>query len=275
MIALADCIERAYILAYQENTYRLEKALREEGFTVLVRRPEYSQEEFKYSRVSKCLIGHKMIWEECRGKEGLFLIMEADFVPVRGMGRLPLPFDIRNKKSAFGHIYSSAQRIYELDNKKFARGHSSTMFAYVIGSEAAEVLIGFALNEFKKNDPTSYFPWDIYIRMYAQANGIFTYLPYRSYGEHGGFPNPEHKKAGINPIHRADVLYGRLHYLPLYARGSNTEYFLCRIKAKLRAAIRLLAGRYIELATIKNKNISIQEKIRMISFGITRLLTIY
>jgi hypothetical protein len=275
MVKLIECIERVYILAYKEDTSLIEKAMIKEEFSVEVMRPQYSVEELKYSSASKCLIGHKKIWEECLFKKGLYMVLEADFVPVKGIGQLPLPFDLRKKKKAFGHLYSCAQRIYELDKNKFARGHSSTAVAYVLGAEAAKVLINFVHHEFEKNDPKTYFPWDIYMRMYAQEHGILTYIPFRSYGEHGGIPNPEHKKSGINPVHRADALFGSLYFLPLYAKGSHAIFILCRVIAKLRAVARLITGRYIETAILKNQNISIQEKIRMINFGITRVLTLY
>ena len=111
--------------------------------------------------------------------------------------------------------------------------------------------------------------------MFAQKRGVNTYIPFRSYGEHGGTPNWEHREAGINPTHRADVLWGRLHFLPLYAKGSIIVYLICRARAKIRAILRLLSGRFVEFPLLLNSSIPINQKIRLVLFGIRRLVSIW
>ena len=272
---LAGCIERAYVVAYQEDTSLLEKALEEEGFSVRMIRASYSEEELTYSRTFRCLLGHRSAWARCAGREGLSMVVEADFVPVKGMGRLPLPFDIEKKNEAWGWLYTGGARIYELDEKNFARGHSATPVATVLGPTAARVLVDFADEEFEIHGPRKYTLWDTYVRMYAQKRGIMSYMPYRCYGEHGGIPNPEHAIAGTNPVHRAGVLWRPLHFLPMYARKSYSRFVFFRALAKLKGIAQLLTGRYVELAILRNNRIKSKDKIRMLAYGAIRLCSIY
>ncbi len=273
---IVDCIKKVFIVAYKEDTSSLETALKKEGFrSIFVIRPSYTQTELEYSRTSRCLLNHKNAWTKFCKNDGLFMVLEADFVPVIGMGQLPLVFDINQKEIACGWLYSGGPRLYELYPNNYGRGHSAGTVAMIMGAKTARVLINFADEEFIKHDPRKHTLWDTYIRMYAQKYGIMSFMPYRSYGEHGGTPNPEHAAAGINPIHRADVLWGPLHFLPLYAKGSSIKFSYHRVVAKMRGVARLLVGRYIELALLKNSNISIRKKINMIVYSVKRLISIY
>jgi hypothetical protein len=273
---IVDCIKKVFIVAYKEDTSLLEAALKKEGFlSISVIRPSYTQTELEYSRTSRCLLNHKNAWMECCKNDGLFMILEADFVPVIGIGQLPLMFDFNKKESSWGWLYTGGARLYELDKNNYGRGHSACPVATIMGQNTARVLIDFVNNEFEKHNPREYTLWDTYIRMYAQKYGIMSFIAYRNYGEHGGIPNPEHAAEYINPIHRAEVLWGPLHFLPLYAKGSAIKFILCRIVAKMRGVARLLVGRYIELALLKNSDISSKKKIIMIFYGVKRLISLY
>ncbi len=273
---IIDCITKVFIIAYKEDTSLLEVALKKERFlSISVIRPLYTQTELEYSRMSRCLLNHKNAWTKCCENDGLSMVLEADFVPVIGMGQLPLMFDFNKRESAWGWLYTGGARLYELDKNNYGRGHSACPVATIMGSKAARVLIDFVDNEFVKHDPREYTIWDTYIRMYAQKYGIMSYLSYRNYGEHGGIPNMEHSAAGIKPTHRADVLWGPLHFLPLYAKGSVIQFIFSRIVAKMRGVARLLVGRYIELALLKESDISSRNKIIMIFYGVKRLISLY
>ena len=197
--------------------------------------------------------------------------MEADFVPSIGFGSQVVPFSEDKIGSAWGWLYSCAQRAYQFDGR-FIRGHSGTMVAYIIDSEAAAKVEGFVEHEFTQHPPQGYSPWDTYIRMYAQKNGVAMYLPFRSYGEHGGIANTEHQTAIKNPNHQADYLIDRLHFLPAYARGSRVRYYKHRFFAYTRAWLRLFALKYVESATLRSKEIDLPYKIRLCSMAAKRLI---
>lgn len=269
---LRNVIKRAFIICYQEDTSLLEKALRAEGFDDIVRVcRDYTTQELTYAKQARCLLGHYDAWQLAQKHDGLSLIVEADFVPCIGFGEQRVPFSKDKVGSAWGWLYSCAQRVYEFDGA-FLRGHSATMVAYVLDAEAANKVDGFLDHEFEQNPPQTYSPWDIYIRMYAQKNGVSMYLVPRSYGEHGGLVNPEHQQLIKNPNHQADILIGKLHFSPNYAKGSQLRYFKFRIFAYLRAWARLFCLRYIEKATLFNSSLSWGYRARLVKLGFIRLI---
>ncbi len=272
---LKEVVEHVYIVAYKEETKELEKSFLKEGFEYTVIRPKYTKEEKKYSPIIRCLLNHTNAWKRCTEHKGLVIVTEADFVPVVGFADLPIPFDIRYKDTTWGWLYACGPVLYELRKKVFARGHSAAPVATLLGSNVARILLDFATIELENHDPHEYSLWDTYIRMYAQKKrGVISYIPFRHYGEHGGMPNPEHKKAGLTSTHRADVLYGRLHFLPDYAQGSKKRFLVIRAYAKLRGIGRVLLGRYLEKPTLR-KTKGIKHKLYLCKYGISRLLSIY
>ena len=273
---MAAVIKRVIIVAYQEDTTELERALTDEGFDpIIVLRRRYSEEETCYSRASRCLLSHHTAWELASRSEGLSMIVEADFVPVKGIRNLPLPYPTSREDHAWGWLYACGQRVYELVDGAYIRGHSATTVAYVIGPQAAKKVMPFLESELTKNDPKNYFPWDIYIRMFAQRAGVSMYLPYRSYGEHGGIPNKEHKVHGITLTHHADVLWGPLHFLPLYAKGSRLRFIAYRLKAKGKAILRTLSGRYLERPTLFNEGLPRAYRATLLRLALTRHLSLF
>ena len=275
---LIDFVERVFIVAYNEDTTQLENALKGEKFETIIIRTEYDAEEEKYSKQSRCLLNHSNAWRQCIEKSGISMVVEADFVPVVGLGQLPMPFDPVEKDNSCAWLYSGSASLWTLTAAGYAIGFSSTNVAILLSSEVAKVLVNFAEEEFIKNDPRDYFPWDTYHWSYLVKNKINPYLPYRSYGEHGGLPNTEHLKAGINPSHQADVLWGKLHFLPLYAGGSNSKYHYIRLKAKFRGFLRLILGKYISLSKLRKRRKEYNQDFPILSmfiFSIKRLINFH
>lgn len=275
---LIDFVNHVFIVVHNEDTSLLENALQYEGFTSTIVKTEYTEVEKKYSKQSRCLLNHSNAWKQCSIRNDFSIIVEADFVPVIGLGQLPMPFDPKEKSNSCAWLYSGSSRLWTLKDNKYPIGFTSTNVAILISSEVAKVLVKFAEEEFNSKDPREYFPWDTYHWSYLVKNKINPYLPYRSYGEHGGLSNPEHSQAGINPAHQADVLWGKLYFLPLYAKGSYLKYSYTRIRAKLRGIARLFLGKYLPVQRLISNNHQKEEKIpkfKMLIFSIKRLLCIY
>lgn len=271
---LAKFIQKVFILRYQEEVAPLVAALRDEGFDQieLVSR-NYTELEQSYARSYRCLMGHCDAWQRAASEPGYSLILEADFVPCRGFGRMKPPIPVNSTGPVWGWLYSSAQRVYQYDGE-FIIGHSGAPVATLINAPAASIVSGFVEEENKYRHPSEYSLWDTYVRTYAAYNGVTTYLPIRSYGEHGGLANPEHRLHKVNPCHQADVLIAPLHFLPPYAKHSRLSYKVIRAKAYLRAWARLFAFRYVEIGTLKNTDFSIKVKLRLMWLGLKRLIPI-
>lgn len=274
MVQINQVVRRAYIVAYREDTAPLERALTEEGFQVFTLRPNYSPVEQTYSQTIRVLINHASAWRACEASGEPALVVEADFVPVKGMGKLPLPFQVTKLNHAWGWLYACGAALWHLDEQAFACGHSAAPVATVMSPETARVLLQFYQHELATIDPLQYSLWDTSIGHFAKANGIHSWLPYRQYGEHGGIPNPEHLQATMicSVTHRADVLYGPLHFLPAYARGSRFRYLYTRIKGKLWGLGRLLTGRYVALTDLRH-SIRVHRMSATLRFVVFRWLT--
>jgi hypothetical protein len=95
--SLVNCIGKTLIIAYKESTELLEKALEQEGLQWEVLRQETKEEYKEFSPSYRCLLNHKRAWEMAAAEGKFTLIVEADFVPVVGLGKLPLPFDPEQK----------------------------------------------------------------------------------------------------------------------------------------------------------------------------------
>jgi hypothetical protein len=273
MNTLRSRIQHVYVVAYQEDTRLLERALQEEGLPFSVLRASYTDEELAYSRTVRCLMNHKSAWSACLQHSGLCMVVEADFVPVVGIADLPLPFDVEKRAHAWGWCYAGGPRLYEFDAKGFARGHAACPVATILGPEPAKVLIEFAEHELRTHDPRAWSGWDCAIQHYALSRGIQSFIPYRNYGEHGGLPNPEHAAHGITPTHQAEALWGKLHFLPMYAKGSKARFLCFRARAKMKGFARILAGRFVEPGLLKA--LPLRLKVKYLSFGVARLISIY
>src|SRR5262249_12902477 len=79
------------IVAHREDTAPLTKALLAEGLTVDEVRGPYTSEQLKFSAIMRCLVNHANAWRIAANRDRPTIIVEADFVPVKGFGDLPAP----------------------------------------------------------------------------------------------------------------------------------------------------------------------------------------
>ena len=267
---LLDCIEKVFIIAYKESTELLEKTLIAEGFNCTVLRQE-DQEEFKNLSPSYlCMINHKQAWEKAMQSEKPSIIVEADFVPVLKFGKLPLPFAANQNDVGICWLYNCAAQLYSVSDLGYAEGFSTSMVAYIIAPQSARYLIDLAEEVVKKIGNKTYSTWDSNIDSFLRARKLKNFIPFRNYGEHGGLPNLEHFQNNLSKTHRADVLYGQLAFLPIYANQDKMKLFYVRFYARLKGIARLLTGRFLRLQVIKGSSVPI----RLVSFAIRRHLSI-
>lgn len=269
---LGDRIGKVLIIAYKEPTDLLEKTLREEKLTPEVVRQAENPAMQDFSPSYRCLLNHRSAWEKALNEAKPTLIVEADFVPVQGFGQLPLPFPGDRQDLGIAWLYTCAPQIYSVSQEGYAEGFSTAMVAYIITNNSAEYLMQLADRIKDEIGPKNYSAWDSGIDAFLRQHNFKNYVPFRNYGEHGGRPNPEHRQNQLSSSHRADVLYGKLAFLPMYA-AENQEGSLkvlgVRLKARLKGIGRLVTGRYIRLPVLKNSSVPG----RLLSFAIRRHLT--
>jgi hypothetical protein len=269
----AVCHE-AIIVAYKEDTSKIEHALTSEGFATKVFRGSYTEVQLLYSANIRCLINHANAWRYIAGQNSLVIVVEADFVPVIGFGQLPLPFRLeltQRSQALFGWLYSSGSILYGFDQHGFPHGHGNTMCAYVLTPEAAKALLCFYANEMNRGNPGEYRAFDTYIGIYMRKQcGILNHIPIYQYGEHGGLTNPEHRRAKLRGWHQADILWNQLHFTPQYARDNQLLFRCVRFRGWTRGVVRLLTLRYFDPWDINAD--SSRSVLSMASFSILRML---
>ena len=240
---LRDLIRRTIIVAYREDTAELERALRAEGLVPEVQRPTYTPEELRYSRTIRCLLNHAAAWRKAAETPGCTLVVEADFVPCRGLAAMPAPFDpARHGPLAWAFLYAGGPRLLDVSDAPFLQGHASCPVALLVSPGVAPHLVAFAERLVRETpDLAAYSQWDTIFQWYIMGSGARCYLPWRHYGEHGGLPNPEHNatsaglvaRLGLAGNHHAECLMGPLAFLPPYAHGSRWRFLRTRAVAKL------------------------------------------
>lgn len=263
---LVDNISRILIIAYKESTSQLEKVFTEAGFKCEVVRQEDKPEYQNFSRSYLCMMNHKRAWEKATQESKPTLIVEADFVPVVEFGKLPLPFHPNQNDVGIAWLYTCASQVYSVSELGYAEGFSTSMVAYIITAKSAQYLIDFAEEIKVKQGGDIYSTWDSEVDSLLRAKKLKNYIPFRNYGEHGGLPNPEHHKHGLSKTHRADILYGKLAFLPLYVTEENL--FLARLKARIKGIGRLVTGRFLRIPVIKGSS----TPRKLISFAVRRHL---
>ncbi|MEG3437078.1 hypothetical protein V0288_08100 [Pannus brasiliensis CCIBt3594] len=271
--SLNASIDLILIIAYQEPTEQLFSCLSNEGFTCEVSRQKHTEEYKDYSPSYRCLLNHREAWKRVIREDKPVLIVEADFVPVKGFGQLPLPFDLDRADTGIAWLYTCAPQIYSVSLQGFATGFSTSAVAYIITPNAARILLQLEERIRQNPGPKIYSTWDSSIEGILRENKLKSYLPFRNYGEHGGLPNLEHYRHHLSKVHRADVLYGELAFLPLYTRGKRNEtlaFFRERIRARLKGIARLFAGKYLRPAMIRRA----RNPDRLLRFAIQRQLTV-
>ena len=90
---LKNRVGNVFVIAYQEPTDALETALSAEGFQHQLLRQSDTAESQTYAAIYRCMLNHQRAWQQAAKATQPSLIVEADFVPVVGMGNLPLPFN--------------------------------------------------------------------------------------------------------------------------------------------------------------------------------------
>ncbi|NET10567.1 MAG: LPS biosynthesis glycosyltransferase [Merismopedia sp. SIO2A8] len=224
-MTLSCNVQQTFIIAHNENTHPLETTLTQEGFAYEVLRQPESTSQLGYSRSYLALLNHCEAWKRASEINGLTLIVEADFVPVRNMGSLPMPVQPTYPSLGVAWLYTCACQLYSVSKEGYAQGFSTSMVAYLVAPMGAIALLNMAEELKQSPGPYAYSAWDSDICKILRWQGFENFIPLRNYGEHGGQPNPEHHQHGLSRTHRADVLYGPLAFTPMYAlpEGNLTE----------------------------------------------------
>jgi hypothetical protein len=216
-------------------------------------------------------MNHRNAWRIASENEGYTLICESDFVPCRGLGEFPIFWPPANPL-AFGYLYQGSPRLLWVSPEGYLRAHVSPTVAYVINARVAGLLLEFFDEETRGRSPRDYLTFEAHLQWWAMGRGAEAYIPARQYGEHGGFPQPEHRAAGVvkRAAHRADNLRGRLAFLPQYTKGDVGAFARARAHARLLGWARLLFGRWV--IRTDAYDLSALDVLRMYIIGFRRLL---
>jgi hypothetical protein len=269
---LVEAIGQTFIIAYQEFTDPLEQCLNQEGLSCRVLRQVHLPQYKNYASAYRCFLNHFEAWKLAAQGTKPTLIVEADFVPVLGMGNLPSPLDPERSDAGLAWLYTCAPQIYSVSAKGYAVGFSTAAVAYMVTPAAAEGLLDFAQHVITHADPTQYITWDSEVEGFLRRQGFQCYVPFRNYGEHGGKPNPEHKRAGLG-THRADILFGSLAFCPFYAKDEPTPpiaLWKTRLGGRIKGVVRLVLGRYLRWKILFTSS----TPFRILSFAVGRQLTL-
>lgn len=270
-LQIADVIGRALIIAYKEQTTLLETVLLKEGLNCEVIRQQHQPEYKNFSPSYLCLLNHLRAWKIAAMETQPTLIVEADFVPVVGFGKLPLPFNPAQINVGMCWLYTCAAQIYSISTEGYAEGFSVSTVAYIVTPQGAEKLIEFAQQLMQSSEPHTYSTWDSQLDSFLRHQQLKNYVPFRNYGEHGGLPNLEHSRHGLSKTHRADVLYSQLHFLPAYASQSYFKFLSVRLQARIKGIARLVAGKFVRLKVLKFARVPA----RLVSFAINRQISLH
>jgi hypothetical protein len=267
-MTLCTEVHETILLAHTENTDRLAQVLTDTGLAPTIQRQGDRPEYAPYANIYRCLLNHHAAWEKAATNPGPTLIMEADFVPVQNMGDLPLPFEASNPKVGLAWLYTCAPQIYSITEQGHADGFSTSLVAYIVTPQSAQVLIDF-LPHITETQGTGYYNFDSDLDKYLRSRQFTNYIPYRNYGEHGGKANPEHRKNGMTGLHRADTLYGPLAFEPDYSLQEST--LNARLNARIRGLGRLATGRYLRPKILRKSS----HPLRLLQFALGRQFTLH
>jgi len=272
-LRLIDWTKQVLIIAYKESTQQLETFLNQSGFACEVLRQQTQPEQENFSRSYRCLLNHRRAWEITSQSNQPSIILEADFVPVLGFGQFPLPFDPEQTNVGISWLYTCAAQVYYVSPKGYAEGFSTSTVGYIVTPKAAGYLIELAAEISEKFGPYNYSTWDSNIDDFLRQRQLKNYIPWRNYGEHGGLPNPEHKQHNLGKIHRADILYSKLAFIPMYAadeKADQGEFLRVRLWARLKGIARLLGGRFLRVKVIQGSS----TPLRLIRFAVIRYFSL-
>lgn len=273
MHALVHWIGKVFIIAHRESTEALEAVLAQEGLDVEVLRQVDQPEYQSYAAIHRCMLNHQRAWKRTAQMQQPALILEADFVPVKGLGQLPMPFAIHQPQVGLAWIYTCAPQLYSVSASGHAEGFSTSLVAYILTPQGAEALSSFVA-EITQKQGTGYYNFDSDIDQFLRTRGLKNYFAFRNYGEHGGKANPEHRRHGMTGIHRADVLQGQLAFLPGYAIATSHPYvslFWARLQARTKGLLRLLSGKFLRPKILRTSSVPG----RLLRFAIYRQLSLW
>ncbi len=277
-VPLVDCIAQTFVIAYKEPTEQLSQTLSQMGCDCTVLRQEHQPGYESYSPSFLCLLNHRSAWELALRSQKPTLIVEADFVPVQNFAELPPPFDLEDADMGIAWLYTCAAQVYNVSDADsvsngYAQGYSTSMVAYVINAKSARQLIDLAAQVEQEPGPRAYSPWDSGIEYYLRDRGAHNYVPFRNYGEHGGRPNPEHGQNKLSKAHRADVLYGKLAFAPMYAEVNGQvnrwQWLKGRAYGRIKGFGRLVMMKYLRTEVIRKSS----QGGRLVRWAIARQLT--
>ena len=269
---LKTLIERVYIVKYCEDTTLLEQSILAAGFECLIVDKKYSAVEMEYSSIARGLLTHTEAWSRIYHDGEPALVVEADFVPCLGFENFPLPH--RDPSQVWCWLYTGTSVAYELQSG-YMRGHAASPVATLIYPGLAKALLDFSSDQLQSKDVQEYLPWDSYVDYYVRERGWDVYLAYRSFGEHGGVPDPAHRAFGLNKTHRADCLYNKLAFLPDYAENSTLKFVRERCIAKIKAVLKVFLLRRVDKGSFYSLLAKPSELIKFFGYEFKRLMTIY
>ena len=247
-ICLRDVVARSLILTCGEKADQLLGALIQEGLNPQVIVASYSPDELNYARATRCFMNHHTAWKIASANDNYTIICESDFVPCRGIGSFPIFWPLEDEL-AYGYLYQGSPRLLALiGDVPYLRGHAAPTVAYVISPGVARILLKFydmkcLVIVHKTTSPLkricSGLQW-AKGPMHIFRCGIM--VSTEDFQIRNTAARGQGSRAGV---HRADNLYGPLHFLPAYARGNRTKFALERLQARALGWARLLFGRWI------------------------------
>src|SRR5690349_17873871 len=139
------------IVAHKEDTAPLKKVLLADGLSVDEVRGPYTPEQLNFSAIMRCLVNHANAWRIAAHRDRPTIIVEADFVPVKGFGDLPAPIPAEKFNDSIAYLYSVGPQVWDLAGKNVARGHGGGAVALLIPPRVALLLLQFFDEELKAN----------------------------------------------------------------------------------------------------------------------------
>jgi hypothetical protein len=268
--SLRQAIDRTFVIAYQEDTTLLESIFHREQLPYEVLRQVEGEIPSDFSRSYACLMNHCKAWHKIIASGKAALIIEADFVPVKGFSNLPIPCDVMDNRTGVAWLYTCASQLYSVTAAGFAEGFSVSTVAYVVTPNGAAGLLELAEKIRLKYGERSYSAWDSEVESFLRSRSLVCYIPFRNYGEHGGIPNPEHAQnrdrwKHFSSCHRADRLYGELAFLPAYALN-HWELRQVRLYAWVKGLGRLLLGKFLRWKVMRRSSFPL----RLLGFAVRR-----
>ena len=267
--SLREACSGALIVVYKEDTRDLRASLASEGIAAEEVKGPYTDEQLGYSAVMQALVNHANAWRIAASRTKPTMVLEPDFVPVRGLGGLPLPVPSGKENESLAYLYCVGPEIWDLPTPVIARAHCGAVVATVMPPRVAQLLLDFFEEEVAANAAGKYRPWDSGMGYWLLERGIESYMPYRHYGEHGGLGNPEHARFGLGRNHRADTLHGPLAFLPIYAQGKRRKLWAGRARGWTWGLLRLVTGRLLRWHDLKRAR---PKRLALLRFAAGRLL---